>query len=117
MSDPWPGQTRTSSSLAAFGRGGRRGGRLLSFALGKRSCNAAADPVQNAALIRYALVLWRIMVTVNICAALVGLIAVVVLRNTVPVRYLILAPLTNLVLAGLFYRAARSANRHHSKSA
>ena len=90
---------------------------VLSFALGRRSGNATADPVQNAALIRYALLFRRVMVIVNLGAALVGVIAVVVLRNTVPVRYLILAPITNLVLAGLFYRAARSANRHHSKLA
>lgn len=89
---------------------------ILSFALGRRS-NNLADPVQNAAFFSYAALFWRTMVIVNICAALVGGVAVVVLRNTVPLRYLILAPIINLILAGLFYRAARSTNRNQSKLA
>ena len=89
----------------------------LSFALGRRSSNANADPVQNAALSRYALVFWPVIVIVSICAALVGVIAVIVLRNA-----------ENQVSdwgqdqvahgnVGLFYRAARSTNRRHNKLA
>lgn len=46
--------------------------------------------------------------------ARVGIIAVVLLHNALPVRYLILAPIVNLILAGLFYRVARSANLDQS---
>ena len=81
---------------------------VLSVALGRRSSNADTDPVRNAVLIQYALVFWRVMTISNLCAAVVGVIAVVVLHNAFPVRYLILAPIANLILAGVFYRAARS---------
>ena len=80
----------------------------LSIAMGRRSSNANTDPVRNTVLIQYALVFWRVMTISNLCAAVVGVIAVVVLRNAFHVRYLMLAPLANLMLAAVFYRAARS---------
>jgi hypothetical protein len=43
-----------------------------------------------------------------------GIIAVVLLHNALPVRYLILAPIVNLMLAGLLYRVARNANLDQS---
>jgi hypothetical protein len=81
---------------------------VLSFALGRHSSPANADLVQNAAIIQYVLIFWRTMAIFNVCAAVVGVIAVVLFRNAFPVRYLMLAPVANLILAGLFYRAARS---------
>ena len=43
------------------------------------------------------------------------IITVVLLHNALPVRYLILAPIVNLILARLFYRVARSVNLDQSR--
>jgi len=97
--------------------GGVAGAFVLSILLGRRSGTSKPDPVQNATLMQYAVVFWRVMAIANVCAALVGVIAVVVLHNAFPMRYLVLAPIVNLILAGLFYRAGRSMNRGQSKLA
>jgi multisubunit Na+/H+ antiporter MnhE subunit len=80
----------------------------LSIAIGRRSSNANTDSVRKVVFIQYALVFWRVMTISSVCAAVVGVIAVVLFRNAFPVRYLILAPIANLILAALFYRAART---------
>jgi peptidoglycan/LPS O-acetylase OafA/YrhL len=101
--------------LQTWQRLGLIGGIVVAFVssivIGKRSNNAAADSGQNAGLVRFARALWSVMVITNVCAAVMGIVAVVVLYNVVPVRYLILAPIVNLILAGLFYQAVRRASR------
>jgi hypothetical protein len=87
---------------------------ISSIALGQHSRNAAADAFRDPALIRYAQAFWWAMAIFNVCASVVGIIAVVLLHNALPVRYLILAPIVNLMLAGLLYRVARNANLDQS---
>ena len=89
---------------------------ISSIALsGQHSRNTTANAFRGPALIRYVQAFWWAMAIFNVCASVVGIITVVLLHNALPVRYLILAPIVNLILAGLFYRVARSVNLDQSR--
>jgi hypothetical protein len=58
--------------------------------------------VDAAIGVKYARVLWWVLLILNVCAFFAGIVAIVVLRHVAPLRYLIIAPIVNLLLAGMF---------------
>jgi hypothetical protein len=61
--------------------------------------------------VRYLRALWKLLLILNILGFIGGIVAVVLLRQTVPIRYMLIAPGVSLILVAVFWRQLmRTAN-------